>query len=202
MAAATRQDGRMTQKLDLAFARIDAANAADPNLDDGQPAELLYGQRMTAEQDALYPDAGEPLRIACRGQHIERWKLPRKDFPDDRAGYLKWRSEQGRRHAERVAAIMREAGYDADEIAHAEKMLRQEGIKRDADVQALEDVACFTFMRHYMTPFAETQAPADMERIVNRTARKMSAMARARALEEFAIPEPLAGFFRDGQDMR
>ena len=197
MAARLGQDAPMSTKRDDVFARIDAANAADPHLEAGEPVELLYGQRMTAEQAALYPDASEPLQIACRGQHVERWKLPRHDFPDGRAGYLAWRSEQGRRHAARVAGIMREAGYPDDQIAHAEKMLRKEGIKRDSDVQALEDVACFTFMRHYMAPFAETQTPEEMERIVNKTARKMSAMARARALDEFAIPEPLAGFFRD-----
>ncbi len=197
MARQLGQDARMSTRRDDAFARIDAANAADPHLENGHPAELLYGQRMTAEQRALYPDADEALQIACRGQHVERWLLPRHDFPDGRAGYLAWRSEQGRRHAARVAGIMREAGYPDDQIAHAEKMLRKEGIKRDSDVQALEDVACFTFMRHYMAPFAETQTPEEMERIVNKTARKMSAMARARALDEFAIPEPLAGFFRD-----
>ena len=187
----------MDQRLAQAFARIDEANAADPHLENGQPAELLYGQRMTAEQRLLYPDASEPLQIACRGQHIERWTLPRKDFPEGRKGYLAWRVEQGRRHAARVAGIMREVGYDAAEAAHAEKMLRKEGIKRDGDVQALEDAACFTFMRHYMAPFAETQSPEDMDRIVAKTARKMSAMARARALREFAIPEPFAAHFRD-----
>lgn len=37
-------------RLQTAFAAIDQANSADPNLTDGQPNELLYGQRMTAEQ--------------------------------------------------------------------------------------------------------------------------------------------------------
>lgn len=195
MAASARQDGAMTQKLDQALALIDAANAADPHLESGQPAELLYGQRMTAEQRLLYPDASEPLQIACRGQHIERWKLPRKDYPEDRKGYLEWRVEQGRRHAARVAAIMREVGYPDAQADHAEKMLRKEGIKRDGEVQALEDVAVFTFMRHYMAPFSETQTEEEMDRIVRLTARKMSAMARARALEEFSVPAALAAHF-------
>lgn len=197
MAAPARQDGAMTQKLDHAFALIDAANAADPNLDHGQPVELLYGQRMTAEQQLLYPQASEPLQIACRGQHVERWTLPRKDYPEGRKGYLEWRVEQGRRHAARVAAIMRDAGYDDAAAGRAEKMLRKDGIKRDSEVQALEDVAVFTFMRHYMAPFSETQTEEEMDRIVRLTARKMSAMARARAMQEFAVPEPLAGHFRD-----
>jgi hypothetical protein len=184
-------------RLQTAFAAIDQANSADPNQSDGQPVELLYGQRMTEEQLALYPDASEPLRIACRGQHIERWTLPRHDFPMDRPGYLAWRTEQGRRHAARVAEIMRAAGYGDADIQHAEKMLMKQGIKRDGDVQALEDVACFTFIRWYMGPFSQTRDPDEMLRIVEKTARKMSPMARARALGEFAIPEPFASAFRD-----
>ena len=48
-------------RLQTAFAAIDQANSADPNRTDGQPNELLYGQRMTAEQQALYPEATDPL---------------------------------------------------------------------------------------------------------------------------------------------
>ena len=184
-------------RLETAFAAIDQANSADPNLTDGEPNELLYGQRMTAEQDMLYPGAADPLRIACRGQHIERWTLPRHDFAMDRPGYLAWRTEQGRRHAARVAEIMRAAGYGDADIQHAEKMLMKQGIKRDEDVQALEDVACFTFIRWYMGPFAEGRDPEELQRIVEKTARKMSSMARTRALTEFAIPEPFASAFRD-----
>lgn len=183
-------------RLQTAFDAIDKANSADPNHTDGQPNELLYGQRMSAEQELLYPDADQPLRIACRGQHIERWTLPRSDYPMDRPGYLAWRTEQGRRHARRVAEIMQQAGYPEDEVRHAEKMLTKQGIKRDDDVQALEDVACFTFIRWYMGPFAGTREHDEMIRIVDKTARKMSDMARARALVEFAIPEPFAASFR------
>jgi hypothetical protein len=35
----------MTDRLDKALVAIDAANAADPRLDEGQPEALLYGQR-------------------------------------------------------------------------------------------------------------------------------------------------------------
>ncbi|WP_041527410.1 DUF4202 domain-containing protein [Paracoccus aminophilus] len=183
-------------RLDKVFAAIDAANAQDPNRKEGEADALLYGQRMSAEQALLYPEASEVLRIACRGQHIERWLLARQEFPMDRAGYLAWRTEQGRRHAARVAGLMAEAGYGAEEIAQAEKMLTKQGIKRDDGVQALEDVACFTFIRWYLGPFAGTREPEEMVRIVEKTARKMSAMARARALEEFPIPAPFDASFR------
>ena len=98
--------------LTQALALIDKANRADPGFDNGQPAALVYGQRMSAELDRLFPDAGDVLQIAARGQHVERWLLPRADFPEGREGYLDWRREQARRHAQRVGAIMAEAGYD------------------------------------------------------------------------------------------
>ena len=183
-------------RLKTALAAIDAANAADPRLEDGQPVELLYGQRMTAEQERLHPGATDALAIACRGQHVERWLLPRQDFPEGREGYLTWRREQGRRHAERVMGLMRDAGYPDDQVDHAGRMLRKEGIKRDPEVQALEDVICFVFVRHYFAGFAAAQPDHDMVDIVAKTARKMSAEARARMLAEFALPETLAQAIR------
>ena len=186
----------MTTRLDHAFQAIDAANAQDPNLDDGKPAKLLYGQRMTAEQQRLFPDADDVLRITCRGQHVERWLLPRADYPMNRPGYLAWRQEQGRRHAERIAGIMADAGYDADDIDRARKMLTKQGLKRDAEVQALEDVICFTFIRWYLGDFMAEQSDEKLPRIIEKTAAKMSAENRARALEEFPMPEALARHFR------
>ena len=183
-------------RLETAFAAIDRANAADPTTEDGQPGALLYGQRMTEQQRHLYPDASEPLQIACRGQHVERWLLPRADYPMDRAGYLQWRQEQGRRHAARVAGIMADAGYPPDEVEAATRMLTKQGIKRDPDVQALEDVACFTFIRWYLGDFATTQPDDRLLRIVEKTARKMSADARDRALAEFPMPPEFAEAFR------
>ncbi|HEY0213575.1 MAG TPA: DUF4202 domain-containing protein [Paenirhodobacter sp.] len=183
--------------LATAFAAIDAANAADPTQEQGRPAALLYGERMSAELARLFPDASDVLQIAARGQHVERWLLPRADYPEGRIGYLEWRREQGRRHAARVGGIMRDAGYGDDAIAQAEKMLRKEALKRDPDVQALEDVICFVFLRFYFAPFAPTQGPEALLQIVQKTARKMSPAGRARALAEFALPEPFAAAFRD-----
>ena len=192
----------MTTQLDHAFVAIDAANAHDPKLEDGTPANLLYGQRMTAEQQRLFPDADDVLRIACRGQHIERWTLPRDSYPMGRPGYLKWRQEQGRRHAERIAGIMADAGYGENDIDRARKMLTKQGIKRDPQVQALEDVICFTFIRWYLGDFMAEQPDEKMPRIIEKTARKMSADARARALQEFAMPPAFAELFRQADQTR
>ncbi|MDB6177245.1 DUF4202 domain-containing protein [Paracoccus sp. Z330] len=187
----------MTTRLDKAFTAIDDANAKDPRQEHGTPANLLYGQRMTAEQQRLFPNASDALRIACRGQHVERWLLPRDSYPMDRAGYLQWRTEQGRRHAKRISGIMEEAGYDGEDIDQVRKMLTKQGLKRDSEVQALEDVICFTFIRWYLGDFMAEQPDEKMPRIIEKTARKMSADGRAKALAEFQMPEAFARFFRE-----
>ncbi|MDZ4134321.1 MAG: DUF4202 domain-containing protein, partial [Paracoccaceae bacterium] len=145
----------------------------------------------------LVPGASEVLQIAARGQHVERWQLPRTDYPEGRDGYLEWRREQGRRHGVRLAWIMAEAGYGAADQDRAGVLLRKEGIKRDPEVQALEDVICFVFLRHYFAPFSQKHEAGALLKIVQKTARKMSAQARARALHDFALPEPFAAAFRD-----
>ena len=186
----------MTERLQKALQAIDAANAADPTLEDGQPAARLYGERVTAELARLFPDGSEVFQIAARGQHVERWLLPRATYPMGKEGYFAWRREQGRRHAERVAGIMATAGFPAEACDRVGVLLRKEGIKRDAEVQALEDVICLVFLRFGFGDFAEGKYPGHVLDIVAKTARKMSAPARARVLEEFTLPADLAAAFR------
>jgi hypothetical protein len=180
-------------RFEAVVAAIDAANAADPHSQpDGRPVELVYGERMSAELARLCPDASELLRIAVRGQHVERWKLPREAYPDGRAGYLAWRSEQARRHAARIEGFMAEAGYGEADRARVASLLRKEGIKRNPEAQMLEDVACLVFLKFYFADFAAKHPDDEVLRIVTRTARKMSPEARSRALAELALPAPLA----------
>ena len=79
------RDPRRLQKV---FDAIDHANAQDPRSVevDGKPvpANLIYGQRMSDELARFAPDASDALQIAARGQHIERWIIPRADFPRTR----------------------------------------------------------------------------------------------------------------------
>src|SRR5262249_1392566 len=80
------------KQLTDVMAAIDAANARDPNKiavgGQLQPAELVYGRRMSATLARMAPHASEHLRIAARGQHIERWTSPRASYPAGRVGYL------------------------------------------------------------------------------------------------------------------
>lgn len=188
----------MTDRLAEVLAAIDDANRQDPNLapDDAgeyRPEAYLYGLRMTSELDRLFGEhASDVLRIAARGQHIERWLLKRSDYPEGRAGYLAWRRDQGRAHGERLAGLMADAGYPSETCARVGVLLRKEGIKRDEEVQRLEDVICFTFLKWYFAPFAAKHPHEKVLSIVAKTARKMSAESRIRVLAEFDLPGDLA----------
>ena len=183
------------EKFTEVLARIDALNAADPEVvmegEVSHPAALLYGRRMSAELVGFHAQASEHLRIAVRGQHIERWKLPPASYPEGSEGYLAWRRDQGRNHADRVAGLMRNIGYAPDDCDHVARIIRKEGIKRDAEVQVLEDVAALVFLRWYFAGFADGRDPEPVYRIVAKTARKMSAEGRAFAAR-LDLPAELA----------
>lgn len=179
-------------RLTAVLAAIDAANAADPRREDGEPTELLYARRMSATLADFAPDASIHLAIAARGQHIERWTRPRSDAPEGKAGYLAWREDLKRFHAERVAGLMAEAGWPEPDRARTAALIRKEGLKRDPEAQALEDVICLTFMRWYFADFAAKHPADKVLDIVAKTARKMSPAGRAAALALAPPPEVAA----------
>lgn len=177
----------MTNRSDALYRMIDEANGRDPTVEDGDgdgpaPAALLYGRRMSSALMSLEPDASEALRIACRAQHLERWLLPRSDYPQTKAGYHAWRNEQKKRHAERVSDMMRAVGYSELERARVASLVRKEGIKRDGEAQTLEDAACLVFLRHHAAGFASGRDEAQVVDILAKTWRKMSARGREAAL--------------------
>ncbi|MGE0024128.1 MAG: DUF4202 domain-containing protein [Hyphomicrobium sp.] len=165
-------------RLSRALAGIDAANSLDPSritVDGGEtPAELAYGRRMTAMLERVHPEASELLRLAVRAQHIRRWEIPRTTYPMDRGGYLRWRKELGRKHAAWTGEIMAECGYGDDEIARVGSLLRKENLRRDAETQALEDVAALVFLAHYAADFAGKHPPEKVVDILAKTLAKMS----------------------------
>jgi len=192
----------MTERLQDAIARIDAANAEDPNREfvDGaaRPKEVVYAERMTGWLERLAPNASEALRIAARAQHIERWTMPRAEFPDGREGYLRWRTTLAKFHAERTAAIIAEVGYDKSVIDRVKGLLRKHRLKTDPEVQMLEDVACLVFLESYFADFSKQHDEAKVIGILQKTWAKMSPKghdaalaldmpAEARALVEKAL---------------
>ncbi|MBV8240290.1 MAG: DUF4202 domain-containing protein [Hyphomicrobiales bacterium] len=185
-----REDGK---RLTDVMAAIDAANALDPNTIevDGQPqpAELAYGRRMSETLARLAPHASEHLRIAARGQHIERWTSPRASYPAGRVGYLKWRKDLQGFHARRIGDIMMAAGYDAGDVERVGALVRKERLKADPDAQMIEDVACVVFLEHYLGDFLAKTDEQKLAGILAKTWNKMSPRGREEA-RKLALPAP------------
>ena len=165
-----------------AMRRFDAANSEDPHHEvvDGvsYPKDLLYAQRLTTWLERFAPDASEALRLAARTQHIRRWTIPRDRYPMDRRGYLLWRTTLGKFHADTAATILREVGYDEVTIQRVRSLLRKEGLKRDPEVQCLEDVICLVFLESYCADFAGQHEAAKALSILRKTWSKMSPRGR------------------------
>jgi Domain of unknown function (DUF4202) len=184
------------KRFDDVIAAIDDANACDPKTVeiDGRaaPAELLYGQRMSDALAGMAPNSSELLRIAVRGQHIERWMSPRTGYPPGRAGYLKWRNDLKEFHARRLAEIMAAAGYDPHDTARVGALVRKERLRSDLEAQMLEDVACIVFLTHYLKDFMGKTDDAKLARILAQTWNKMSVEGRAHAEKLDLPPRALA----------
>jgi len=182
------------QRFQTAIERFDAANAEDPNIEihEGKayPKELLYARRMTEALSRLEPNAPESVRLTVRSQHICRWKIPRRDYPRDRDGYRKWRTELGRFHAETAGKILRETGYDEPTIQRVQSLLRKERLKADPDTQLLEDVICLVFLEYYSAEFIQEHDEPKLLNIFRRTWSKMSPRGQRAALQ-LNLPAPV-----------
>lgn len=182
----------MPDRLAQVLAAIDAANARDPALHvDGTPRALLYGRRMSETLAGFAPAASDLLQIAARAQHIERWIIPRDSYPEGRVAYLTWRKALQKHHALRAGELMRAAGYGEDDIVRAGALLKKEGLKYDADVQTLEDVACLVFLKYEAPEFIARHDDAKVRDILAKTAKKMS-MQGLSAAGQIALDPRLA----------
>jgi hypothetical protein len=176
------------------FTAIDLLNSQDPNSEpvSGQPTpkELVYGQRMSAQLQKFIPAPSAELQIAARGQHICRWKIPRSDYPMDRPGYKKWRADLAIFHGEALGEILIEQNYSAAFIQRVKDLLQKRNLKRDEEVQALEDVICLVFLEFYLTDFAAKHSEEKLIAIIQKTWNKMSPNGHEAALK-LPLTEPM-----------
>ncbi|MEO0571002.1 MAG: DUF4202 domain-containing protein [Bacteroidota bacterium] len=176
-----------SQKLIEAFARFDEANAQDPNTEifkgREHPKELLYARRMTAILNDFEPEASEALKLTARCQHICRWEIPRESYEMNRSGYLQWRQELKKFHAQKASEILAEVGYTPKLIDRVSFLLLKKKLKRDADTQTMEDVICLVFLKFYYEPFLEKHDDAKIISILQKTWKKMSQKGHEAALQ-------------------
>lgn len=174
-------------QLEKTLAAFDAANAQDPNTEtvNGQAfaKELIYGQRMTAQLHKFLANPSIELQLAARSQHICRWKIPRSQYPMDRQGYKKWRLDLAVFHGETAGDILLQNDYSLETVQRVKDLLLKRSLKRDDEVQALEDVICLVFLEFYLENFASKHDEAKLIDIIQKTWNKMSDAGHTAALK-------------------
>jgi Domain of unknown function (DUF4202) len=176
-----------SNRYQAAIALFDQHNASDPNVERvngvAQPRELIQAQRLTDWVAKLCPDASEELRLAARSQHLCRWEIPRNSYPMDRAGYLQWRTELKKFHAQKSGDILRQVGYPEETIVRVQNLNLKKNFPQDPESRVLEDALCLVFLEHQ---FADLAAKTTEDKVINalrKSWQKMTPVAHAHALK-------------------
>jgi len=186
----------MSDLISAAILKFNQINAEDPTRIevDGQhrPRELVQAERLEEWVLRVDPNSSAALRLASRSQHLKRFAFPRGDYPEGRVGYLKWRKDLSKKHAELAEQVLADVGADAVLISEVRSILLKEGLKTNPDSQTMEDALCLSFLQHEFSDFAAKHPDDKVIDIVQKTWRKMSARGH-----EFALGLALSGRAKD-----
>jgi hypothetical protein len=174
-------------RFEAALRRFDEENSRDPNSENvggiSRPRELLYAQWLTDWVLKLHPEAPEELRLAARCQHLCRWKIPRDSYPMTRPGYLKWRADLKRFHADRAGEILRATGYPDLAIARVQDLNLKKNFPTDPESRVLEDALCLVFLEHQLADLAVKTSDDKIISALQKSWKKMTPVAHAEALK-------------------
>lgn len=174
-------------RFERALSRFDEANARDPNTEliagIPQPRELLQARRLFDWVMNLCPSASEPLRLAARCQHLCRWMIPRASYPMDRAGYLRWRTDLKKFHAQKAGEILREVGYGEEIVTRVQELNLKKNFPNDPESRVLEDALCLVFLQHQFADLAARTAEDKVINALRKSWNKMTPAGQAEALK-------------------
>lgn len=174
-------------RFDAALGRFDEENSRDPNSETiggaTRPRELVYAQWLTDWVLKLCPNASEELRLAARCQHLCRWEIPRNSYPMTRPGYLKWREDLKKFHAERAGGILREVGYPESVVERVQALNLKRNFPNDAEGRVLEDALCLVFLERQLAEFATKTADDKVIVALQKSWKKMTPAGHAEALK-------------------
>ena len=175
------------RRFEAALHRFDEENARDPNTEtaDGvvQPREWLYARRLSDWVGRLCPDASEPLRLAARCQHLCRWEIPRSSYPMTRIGYLQWRANLKKFHAQKAGDILRELGYPEAVVRCVQDLNLKKHFPDDPETRVLEDALCLVFLEYQLADLAVKTAEDKTVNALQKSWQKMTPAGRAEALK-------------------
>lgn len=169
-----------------ALRRFDEENSRDPNREMqagvARPRELVYAEWLSDWVVRLCPQASEALRLAARCQHLCRWQVPRDSYPMTRAGYLRWREDLKKLHAQKAGDILREVGYSPEVISRVQSLNLKMNFPQDAEGRVLEDALCLVFLERQFGELAARTSDEKMVNALHKAWKKMTPAAHALAL--------------------
>ena len=173
-AAASVEDGVLVLRIDLrppptgepggpacadaALAAIDAANAAirDRRSRPTRPSAPRTGARQRRGSHGSTPTPPRPSSSPPGPTTSGAGRSPRTDYPDGRAGYLRWRTAAKKRHAAEVGRLLRRRRLrHPTTIDRVQPIIRKEGLGRDPAVQVHEDAVCLVFLETQLDELAD-----------------------------------------------
>ena len=117
-----------------------------------------------------------------------------------RAGYLRWRADLKKFHAEKSGAILTEVGYDPETIRRVQDLNLKKNFPADPEVRVLEDALCLVFLEFQLSSLAARTDDDKMINALRKSWEKMTETARNEALklsfddrEKSLIQRALAG---------
>lgn len=173
-------------RLEQAFRLFDTYNQQGPGViawkGKEYPAEYFYALQLHEWVKRLEPQAGEPLLLASRCQHIGRWTIPRDSYPDGRVGYLTWRNDLSKFHAAKAREVLQGVGYEEDTIHRVTEIIQKKRLAADKEVQTMENALCLVFLEFQYDDLIEKQPEEKMISILQKTWAKMTEPGRQAAL--------------------
>lgn len=173
-------------RLDLAFEKFDDYNRRDPITytykGEPFPQEYFLALKLHGWVEKLSMDPSEELLLASRSQHIGRWEIPRSQYPDGRTGYLNWRRDLAKFHADKAADILKRVGYSEQEIERVQELILKKKIKVDPEVQLLENALCLVFLEFQYEDFFPKYEPEKIVNILRKSLLKMDETGHQHAL--------------------
>ncbi len=100
-----------------------------------------------------------------------------------RAGYLKWRADLKKFHAEKSGEVLREVGYDEETIRRVQDLNLKKNFPNDSDTRVLEDALCLVFLEFQLADLAAKTADDKTVNALQKSWGKMSEAARAEAVK-------------------
>lgn len=164
-------------------AAIDRENDADPNRHDGRPLARVHGELASQWVNRLVDAPSDELKIAARAHHLRRWELARSEYPDGRAGYLRWRRDNKQVQADGTVEIAGRLGYDRAATDRIAELMLRSGLGSDPETQVLEDAACLAFLETQFDVMVAKLGHDHMVQVLARTLKKMSPAAIGLAAE-------------------